>query len=81
VTRLEPGVDQPVSSGSKPISSSSGWLSSSDTIDHGRFPPGTILGGRYRMVGPAGAAGWACYIARGGLRRTLETRTERRVTA
>ena len=32
-------------------------LSSSSGIDHGRFPPGTILGGRYRMVGRLGRGG------------------------
>ncbi|MEO5897479.1 MAG: serine/threonine-protein kinase [Vicinamibacterales bacterium] len=42
--------------GSRP-SSSSGWLSSSDDIDHGRFPPGTLLGGRYRIVGRLGRGG------------------------
>jgi tRNA A-37 threonylcarbamoyl transferase component Bud32 len=40
-----------------PASSSSGWLSSSDAIDHGRFPPGTLLGGRYRIVGRLGRGG------------------------
>ena len=44
-------------SGSRPPSSSSGWLSSSDSIDHGRFPPGTLLGGRYRIVGRVGRGG------------------------
>jgi serine/threonine-protein kinase len=38
-------------------SSSSGWLSSSGAIDHGRFPPGTLLGGRYRIVGRLGRGG------------------------
>ena len=42
---------------SRPPSSSSGWLSSSDAIDHGRFPPGTLLGGRYRIVGRLGRGG------------------------
>ena len=32
----------------------SGWLASSGAIDHGRFPPTTILGGRYRIVGKLG---------------------------
>ena len=39
------------------VSSSSGWLSTSDAIDHGRFPPGTLLGGRYRIVGRLGRGG------------------------
>jgi serine/threonine-protein kinase len=38
-------------------SSGSGWLSSSGEIDHGRFPPGSMLGGRYRIVGRLGGGG------------------------
>jgi hypothetical protein len=44
-------------SGTSAPTSSSGWLSSSGDIDHGRFPPGTLLGGRYRTVGRLGRGG------------------------
>jgi serine/threonine-protein kinase len=45
------------SSSGRQVSSSSGWLSSSGAIDHGRFQPGTLLGGRYRVVGRLGRGG------------------------
>src|SRR5262245_5363310 len=63
VTRLAPGSppSRPRSgsvsrSGKSSVSSSSGWLSSG-AIDHGRFEPGTLLGGRYRIVGRLGRGG------------------------
>jgi serine/threonine protein kinase len=37
--------------------SDSGWLSSSDSISHGRFAPGTSLDGRYRVIGLLGTGG------------------------
>ena len=39
------------------LTSSSGWLTSTDAIDHGRFAPGTLLAGRYRIVERAGKGG------------------------
>jgi Protein kinase domain len=44
---------------SRPAShtSSSGWLTSSDSISHGRFAPGAILDGRYRVIGLLGRGG------------------------
>ena len=39
------------------VSSSTGWLSSSGAIDHGRFAPGTLLGNRYRVVERLGRGG------------------------
>jgi len=38
-------------------SSGQGWLASSRAIDHGRFPPGAILDGRYRIVELLGRGG------------------------
>ena len=35
----------------------SSWLTSTDAIDHGRYPPGTLLDGRYRIVGRLGKGG------------------------
>src|SRR5262245_5334034 len=35
----------------------SGWLSSSASISHGRFEPGTVFDGRYRIVGLLGRGG------------------------
>jgi hypothetical protein len=66
VTRLAEGprADQrstgssgaPTSS-SRATGSSSGWLSSSGAIDHGRFEPGTLLDGRYRIIQRLGRGG------------------------
>jgi hypothetical protein len=36
---------------------SSGWLSSSGSIDHGRFAPGDVVEGRYRIIGLLGRGG------------------------
>src|SRR4051812_43797127 len=40
-----------------PSTSDSGWLSSSGSIDHGRFGPGAIFDNRYRVLGLLGRGG------------------------
>ena len=62
VTRLAPLArlkpDATGSSGGRTSTpSSTGWLSSSGSIDHGRFEPGALLGGRYRIIGRLGRGG------------------------
>src|SRR5262245_45716041 len=37
--------------------SGSGWLSSSDSISHGRFAPGMLFDSRYRIIGMLGKGG------------------------
>jgi serine/threonine-protein kinase len=46
-TRLAPGQ----------VTSASGWLGSSGSIDHGRFQPGEIFQQRYRVIGLLGRGG------------------------
>ena len=36
---------------------STGWLTTSGAIDHGRFEPGALLGGRYRIIERLGRGG------------------------
>ncbi len=56
-TGLSPGEitrPTPPAAGKPP---SSGWLTSSDSISHGRFDPGALLDGRYRIIGLLGRGG------------------------
>src|SRR5206468_6532837 len=41
----------------RPPRSSSGWLSTSASISHGRFAPGEMLDARYRIIGLLGKGG------------------------
>src|SRR5687767_13659584 len=49
-------VTRPPSKSHRP-SSSNGWLTSSDSISHGRFAPGAVLDNRYRIIGLIGRGG------------------------
>src|SRR5437667_255247 len=54
-----PKTPDPDETGYAPSKSGPGstWLTSTDAIDHGRFPPGSLLDGRYRIVGRLGKGG------------------------
>jgi hypothetical protein len=52
-TRMAPAPSVSPSAGTP----SSGWLTSSDSISHGRFAPGAILDNRYRIIGLLGRGG------------------------
>src|SRR5688572_28240944 len=56
-TRLEAPESRSSHASKSGSGTSTGWLSSSGAIDHGRFAPGTLLGGRYRVVGRLGRGG------------------------
>jgi serine/threonine-protein kinase len=47
----------PASSPGRRSSPATGWLTSSDSISHGRFAPGAVLDGRYRIIGLLGRGG------------------------
>jgi serine/threonine protein kinase len=53
----KPDDDALTMAGTGPVTSSSGWLTSSDSISHGRLGPGTILDGRYRIIAMLGKGG------------------------
>lgn len=54
-----PGTDETRMAPSTPhvTTSHSGWLSSTGSVDHGRFAPGTMLDNRYRVLGLLGRGG------------------------
>jgi serine/threonine-protein kinase len=55
VTHLAPAPRTPTPSAAS--TSQSGWLTSSGSIDHGRFGPGMVLDNRYRVLGLLGRGG------------------------
>lgn len=58
VTRTSANTDETrMSPVSNVVASQSGWLSSSGSVDHGRFAPGTLLDNRYRVLGLLGRGG------------------------
>ena len=60
VTRLAPAPAAPTARTSSPSGASTsqtGWLSTSGSIDHGRFAPGMVLDNRYRVLGLLGRGG------------------------
>jgi len=59
-TKLTPAMDETrmaSASASAHMTSNSGWLSSTGSVDHGRFAPGTMLDNRYRVLGLLGRGG------------------------
>src|SRR5260221_7165713 len=55
----DPRTPDPDETGYVPSKSATGssWLTSTGAIDHGRFPPGSLLDRRYRIVGRLGQCG------------------------
>ena len=66
-TRLAPeahaGDTPPAAQSAGIVTSSSGWLSSSDAIDHGRFDPAPSSAAATASSNDAAAAAWARSIA------------------
>jgi hypothetical protein len=56
-TRLAPAGSIRQTDGATGRPPSSGWLTSSDSISHGRFEPGAVVDNRYRIIGLLGRGG------------------------